>query len=78
MKIIIENYEVEINAKNTLIGHKNMNDEDTMHLLNLISIYADETNKRNKERNIDFDFLSAEQVSRQIYDTLKNKGLYEN
>lgn len=75
MKIRIDGYEVEIKAKATWGDRTKANKQDTMDLLNRISIWAMEAAGNPKNNGIK-DLL--EKTSNEIYGQLEAAGAYEN
>lgn len=75
MKIIIDGCEVEIRAKDQ--GKPRYNKEDTMYVLNTLSILAREAS-RNFEKEGSIVFARKSQaVADMIYDLLDRNGLYD-
>ena len=75
MKIIIDGYEVEINAKST--GKKQYNKSDTMYLLNMLSILAREAYHSYDYTGCTNFAHKARDVADKIYKLLDENGLYK-
>lgn len=75
MKLRIAGYEVEVKARNLSISDRT-NKADTMHLLNLLSIYAKEASYKYGLEGCHGLEAEANQVSETIYELLKENGLY--
>lgn len=82
MKVTIGYYEVEIKAKGTIKSQSRYNKEDTMCLLNQISIWCHEASKQYELYGYDALSISARDACNQIFDALQAegcyKGLYDN
>lgn len=78
MKLIIGEYEVEIKAKDTSLKTSRYNLDDTMALLNTLSIYAAEARNHYTASSYDALAKTAGKYSVDIYTALKEKGCYKN
>ena len=76
MKITIDGCEVEIKAKK--IGEDKYNEEDTMYILNTISVYAHAAAVRYRDVKLNALAKQAEKTAETIYNKLDSKGLYDN
>lgn len=76
MKLIIGEYEVEIKAKDTRFNSR-CNLEDTMNLLNTLSIFASEARDHYNMNNYDGLAKKAGKYSVDIYTALNEKGCYK-
>ena len=77
MKLIIGEYEVEIKAKDTRFNSR-CNLEDTMSLLNTLSIFASEARDHYTATNYDSLAKMADKYGRDIYTAIKEKGCYKD
>lgn len=77
MKLIIGEYEVEIKAKDTRFKSR-FNLDDTMSLLNMLSIYASEARDHYNMNGYDGLANTANKYGRDIYTALKEKGAYKD
>ena len=77
MKLMIGEYEVEIKAKDTRFNSR-CNLDDTMNLLNTLSIYASEARNYYRTTNADALAKMADTYGRDIYTALNEKGCYKN
>ena len=77
MKLIIGEYEVEIKAKDTRFRSR-YNLDDTMALLNALSIYASEARDHYRMNNYDGLANTADKYGKDIYTALKEKGAYKD
>ena len=74
MKIQFDGYEVEIKAKNT----ERYNTQDTMYLLNEISIWAHEASERYKTLGLCGLSDRAQKSADDIYNILNELHFYDN
>ena len=77
MTIQIGYYEVEIKAKQTPYTAR-FNKDDTMRLLNMLSIYASEAAENMSNHGSIALAEQANEISDQIYNVLKENGAYNN
>lgn len=73
MKLTFNGYEVEIKAKANY--HSRANKQDTMNLLNSISIWVMEAGKLDENKDISHIY---ERISNEIYKQLDANGCYDN
>ena len=74
MKFTINGYEVEIKAKSPYSNRCNKN--DTVEILNMISLYAGSAERYWKSQGMNAIAKSAGNVSTEIYEQLKILGVY--
>lgn len=75
MKLIIDEYEVDIKVKHSKYGQK-ANKTDTMNFLNTLSIFCTDSARLNRMLGTDSIADEAEQYSKDIYEYLEAKGAY--
>lgn len=76
MKIKFDSFEVEIKAKGVYETDK-FNEQDTMALLNIISLIYHESALWNLSQGAQSTAKQYEAISDDIYNVLKEKGLYD-
>ena len=77
MKVIIDNCEVEIRAKNLLLGRERMNRRDTEAIVNLISLWAREAAASFADEGYDALAKRALSAADATYDALDKRGCYD-
>ena len=76
MKIIIDGCEVEIRAKAQ--GKPRYNKEDTMYVLNTLSILASEASRNFEKEGCDALAKKSQEVADMIYNLLDSNGLFDS
>ena len=77
MKVMIEGFEVEIKAKAAGSG-KRMNKQDTMRIMNLLSIWAFEAGEHYRKNGCTALEKGAKETAEVIYKMLEAEGCYDN
>ena len=76
MKLIIDEYEVDIKVKHSKYGKK-ANKADTMDFLNTLSIFCTDSARLNRMLGTHSIADEAEQYGKDIYGYLEAKGAYD-
>ena len=78
MTISINGYTVDIKAKYGASADTRMNKQDTMSILNLVSIWASEAANQMDRNGCHSIAKSARNAGHDIYQLLDSKGYYDN
>ena len=77
MKLVINDFEVEIKARRTWRS-KRANSKDTMSFLNQVSIFCGDASKQYDFEGYEALSKNARVWSHEIYTYLNDNGLYDN